>query len=127
MPEWIAQNIGTVLTVGGSIAVAIIMGVVGPIWAKNHTPRQPIPIQDVWTENRNLRADLISTEDRFDDLEKKYHRVHAAFNAAWAYVERLINAWGAPHVPSLTPTERRRINAVSEDTDTPGAGTPVTH
>lgn len=125
MPEWIAQNIGTALTVGGSIIVAIIAAV-GGWWAKNHAPRQPIPIQDVWTENRALRADLLSTERRYDELEEKYWAVRDALYALRAYVRRVRTAWGVhATIPSMTASEHRKLAAVVDDTETPGAGTPA--
>jgi hypothetical protein len=124
MPEWLAQNIGTVLTVGGSIIVTIVGGVFA-IWAKNHAPRQPVPIQDVWSENRALRADLVSTEKRYDELEEKYRKARDALTAMWAYVRRLKHHWGQTPIPTLTPSERRAVHAVIDDLDTPGTGTPV--
>jgi len=124
MPEWLAQNVGTALTVGGSIIVAII-GLVGAIWAKTHTPKQPIPIQDVWTENRSLRADLISEEKRYGELEDRYRAARDAIDALRAYVARLIAAWGVQPLPTMTTSERHKVAAVINDTDTPGDGTPA--
>lgn len=124
MPEWIAQNIGTVLTVGGSIAVAVI-GVIGAVWAKSHTPKQPIPIQDVWTENRALRADLTGTERERDDYKDRYEAARDAARALWAYLTRLRDSWGHEPIPQMTAWERRKVQAVITDTDTPSAGTPA--
>jgi hypothetical protein len=124
MPEWIAQNVGTALTVGGSIIVAVVGGVFG-IWAKHHSPRQPIPIQDVWSENRALRADLVATENRYDDLEDRYRKARDALAVMWDYVRRLRANWGRTPIPVLTSSERRAVAAVIEDLDTPNTGTPV--
>ena len=124
MPEWIAQNIGTALTVGGTIIVAII-GAIGAWWAKNHTPKQPIPIQDVWTENRLLRADLAGTERERDAYKDRYEAARDAARALWAYLTRLRDSWGHTPVPTMTAWERRKVQAVITDTDTPPAGTPA--
>jgi hypothetical protein len=125
MPEWIAQNVGTALTVGGSIVVAVVGGVFG-IWAKHHAPRQPIPIQDVWSENRSLRTDLLGAEKRYDDLELQHRKVIAALEVLWRYVQRVKTAWGLrPDMPQLTAAERRALHPHIEDIDTPSAGTPV--
>lgn len=124
MPEWLAQNIGTALTVGGSIVVAIIGGLFA-VWAKNHVPKQPIPIQDVWTENRALRDDLRTSEKHYGELDDRHRVLRDAFDALHAYVARLIAAWGLGPLPAMTPSERRKIAAVADDTDTPAAGTPV--
>jgi hypothetical protein len=125
MPDWLAANIGTVLTVGGSITVAIIAGGFG-LWAKNHTPKQPVPIQDVWSENRSLRADLLGVERRFDLLDIDYRKALTALDVLWRYVQRVKNAWGnQPDMPALTATERRTLASLIDDIDTPGAGSPV--
>jgi hypothetical protein len=126
MPDWLAQNIGTVLTVGGSILIAIITGAFA-LWAKNHTPKQPVPIQDVWSENRSLRADLLGVERRFDLLDVDYRKVLNALDVLWRYVQRVRAAWGThPTMPALTPAERRTLSPLIEDLDTNGAGSPVT-
>lgn len=124
MPDWMAENIGTVLTVGGSVLVAIIAGAFG-LWAKNHTPRQPVPIQDVWSENRSLRADLLGVEARLDDLDTETRKLRDGLGVLWRYVQRLRLAWGQPTMPALTPGERRTLAPLIEDIDTPGTGTPV--
>ena len=132
MPEWISQNIGTVLVVGGSVLVAVISGAFG-LWAKHHTPKQPVPITDVWAENRALRDDLSEVNQRLDQLqedfrtfrEEKYtesRELKHGLEVLWAYVERIRAAWGTvTDMPTLTPAERRALAHVIEDLDTPGA------
>jgi len=124
MPDLMAENIGTVLTVGGSILVALIAGGFG-LWAKNHTPRQPVPIQDVWSENRSLRADLRDVETRLDDLDDLSRKLRDGLGVLWRYVQRLKLAWGQPTMPALTPSERRALAPLIDDVDTPGSGTPA--
>lgn len=123
--DWLAENAGTALTVGGSIVVAIIAAV-GALWAKHHTPRQPVPIQDVWSENRSLRADLLGAEDRFETLDAKHRKALDALAALWRYVERVRAAWGVrTHMPSLTPAERRTLASLIADADTQTTDIPV--
>ncbi|MFF8187745.1 hypothetical protein ACF044_10855 [Microbacterium sp. NPDC016588] len=124
MPDWLSDNIGTVLTVGGSVLVAIIAGAFG-IWAKSHTPRQPVPIQDVWTENRSLRGDLRLTEERVEELDTENRRLRDGLDVLWRYIQRLRVAWGRPTVPTLTASERRILAPLIEDIDTPATGTPA--
>ncbi|MDF2992099.1 MAG: hypothetical protein K0S37_2613 [Microbacterium sp.] len=125
MPDWLADNIGTVLTVGGSVLVAIIAGAFA-LWAKHHTPRQPVPIQDVWSENRSLRADLLGVEQRLEVLDGNYRSVLDGISVLWRYVERIKVAWGVqPDMPTLTAAEHRTLARVIEDIDTPAAGTPA--
>jgi hypothetical protein len=96
--DWVSQNVGTILTVGGSIVVAVIT-VAGAAWAKNHTPKQPVPIQDVWGENRTLRTELREVRDAFDAL--------------FDWAERAIRLWGASvSVPLFTKSERDTISKV---------------
>lgn len=124
MADLVAQNIGTVLTVGGSVLVAIIAGAFG-IWAKNHTPRQPVPIQDVWTENRSLRADLRDVEERLNEIDDLSRGLRDGLGVLWRYVQRLKLAWGQPTMPALTAAERRTLAPLVDDIDTPGNGTPL--
>lgn len=65
MSDWVSLNAGTVITVGGSVVVAVIGGAF-MVWAKNHTPAAPTPIQDVWDENRTLRSEIRDLENAFD-------------------------------------------------------------
>lgn len=116
MPDWVTDNIGTILTVGGSIVVAILT-IVGGLWAKNHTPRQPVPIQDVWSENRSLRADLLSVEERLDALDTDTRKLRDGLGVLWRYVQRLRLAWGRPTIPALTPSERRTLAPLIDDLD----------
>lgn len=98
MPDWLENNIGTLLTVGGSVVVAII-GLIGALWVKHHTPKQPIPITDVWGENRTLRRELAELRDAFDAL--------------FAWAERAIHQWGASlNVPLFTKGERALISKI---------------
>lgn len=124
MPDWLDENIGTVLTVGGSIVVALI-ALVGGVWAKHHTPRQPVPIQDVWSENRSLRADLREVEERLNDIDDLSRGLRDGLGVLWRYVQRLKLAWGQPTMPALTAAERRTLAPLVEDLDTPGDGNPV--
>lgn len=127
MPDWIEQNAGTVLTVGGSVVVAIIT-VIGAVWAKYHTPRQPVPIQDVWGENRTLRGELEKARVVNDDLSDDLRRLRDGLSALWRYVSRIGDAWGVQDaMPALTPDERRALVAaeVLDDRDSPGASVPA--
>lgn len=118
MPEWLSDNIGTVLTVGGSVIVAVIAAI-GGFWAKNHTPRQPVPIQDVWSENRSLRADLLSVEARLDEIDTETRKLRDGLGVLWRYVQRLRLAWGRPTIPALSASERRILTPLIDDLDDP--------
>lgn len=125
MPDALGPHLGTILTIGGSILVAIIGGVFG-LWAKFHSPKQPVPIQDIWSENRSLRADLLAEEGRYDDLDRNYRAALVGLDLLWRYVQRIRRAWGStPTMPTLTTAERRKLAPLIEDIDTPGTGTPV--
>lgn len=116
--DWLAENAGTVLTVGGSIAVAVVAGAFG-LWAKHHTPRQPVPIQDIWSENRSLRADLLGMEERFRALDVNYEKAVDIVAVLWRYIQRIQAAWGVHgHMPTLSPAERRTIAPLITDADT---------
>lgn len=122
---WFEQNAGTIITVGGSVIVAVVAGAFA-LWAKHHTPRQPVPIQDVWSENRSLRADLIGVEGRLDDLDRLHRTALDAISILWRYVERIKGAWGIQAaMPVLSPAERRTLSAVITDADTPTSPTPT--
>lgn len=123
--DWLAENAGTALTVGGSIVVAIIT-VIGALWAKHHTPRQPIPIQDVWSENRSLRADLIGMEARFKALDVDYERSVDIVAVLWRYVQRIQATWGLQaQMPRLSSAERRAIAPLVTDLEPTTAAVPV--
>jgi hypothetical protein len=114
---WMENNPGLVLTVGGSIVVAIIGGVFG-LWAKNHTPKTPVPIQDVWGENRALRGDLRAVEASIEELREEYHDVKEAFGGLWSYMGRVRDAWGRqPEMPRLTVMEKRKLATVVEESE----------
>lgn len=116
MPDWFTDNIGTVLTVGGSVLVAVLTGIFA-LWAKSHTPRQPVPIQDVWSENRSLRDDLRGVEARLDELDTETRKLRDGLGVLWRYVQRLRLAWGRPTIPALTSSERRILAPLIEDID----------
>lgn len=117
MPDWLQNNLGLVITVSGSIIVAVIGGIFG-LWAKNHSPKTPVPIQDIWGENRALRGDLRAIETRVTAVEKESHAVREAFEALWDYMGRLRWAWGQEtEMPRLTATEKRKITAILEETE----------
>lgn len=104
MNDWVALNAGTVITVGGSVVVAVIGGGF-MVWAKNHTPAAPTPIQDVWDENRTLRAEI-------RDLEN-------AFDVGFRWIEQAVRDWntGRP-LPQFTDEDKAIIGKIRRAPDT---------
>jgi len=102
--SFLAENFGTIITVGGSVMVAIIGGGFA-LWAKNHTPKQVVPIQDVWAENRTMRNEI-------RDLEN-------AFDVAFRWMERAIRDWntGRP-LPEFTREDEQVIGKIRHAPDT---------
>lgn len=99
---------GLVITAGASVAVALI-GAIAMVIAKRSS--SPVPIQDVWAENRQLNAEK-------DAIEKKYYDVLDAFNVAISWIERAINSDhnGRP-LPEFTTEERDVIGKVRRAPD----------
>lgn len=129
----LVQNLGTILTVGGSVVVAFIGGM-SLIWAKGKAPaREPVPIQDIWEENRQvtreyreLRGKHGELEDKFDGLADEFKKYRTerdaevkitrhAVEILWNYVERIKAAWGSDAMPNLTPDERNILTQVIAD------------
>lgn len=94
---------GLVITAGASVAVALI-GAVSMVIAKRSS--SPVPIQDVWAENRQLNAEK-------DVLEQKHREVLDAFNVAISWIERAIrNDHDGRPLPEFTSDERDVIGKV---------------
>lgn len=100
-----AANLGTILTVGGSVLVALIGGFF--MLKARRTPAAPdeVPIQDVWQENRNLRADAKQDRTEITTLSD-------AFDALYAWVQRALQIWGMGDPPPFTDEERAAIQKV---------------
>lgn len=136
--EFLQANLGVFVTVGGSIAVALI-GAAGLVWAKGRSPgREPVPVQDIWAENRQLTADYRTVNRAYDELRLEHRNLEDRFDALsdeiraykqekdaelrvtrhavevlWEYVERIKAAWGGGgKVPALTSEERRVLTQV---------------
>lgn len=111
MSEWLAANAGTVITVGGSVVVAVIGGAF-MVWAKRHTPATPVTVPDVWGENRKLREEADSDHLRIREFED-------AFAVAFRWMERAIRDWntGKP-IPEFTDEEKQVIGKVRRAPDT---------
>jgi hypothetical protein len=109
--EWLMQNPGTVVTVGGSIVVAVIGGAF-MVWAKHHTPAVPVSVPDVWGENRKLREEADERTDRIREFED-------AFAVAFRWMERAIRDWntGKP-VPEFSDEEKQVIGKIRRAPDT---------
>jgi hypothetical protein len=139
----VQQYAGTILTVGGSVTVALI-GAYAMIRARKASPgREPVPIQDIWEENRlvtkdyrDLRREHGELEEKFTALSSEVREYKAAKDAEvkitrhaveilWNYVERIKLAWGSDRMPSLSHEERSVLNQVIEDVTTPPAGIPL--
>lgn len=119
LEDIVANNLGTIATVGGSVMVALIAAM-GAVWAKRARPGTDVPIKDIWEENRNLvkdandsRAAQRRAEDRRDDYV-------AAFDVVWRYLHRIRSAWGVrDHMPELSPADRDVVSRVVEDVAAP--------
>jgi hypothetical protein len=93
---------GLVITAGASVAVALI-AMLGTLIAKRSST--PVPIQDVWKENRELRAEFRNMQVGFDVL---FH-----------WMERAISTWGDPGGPPVfTDQDRAALEKVRAAPDT---------
>lgn len=122
----ITANLGTIMTVGGSIIVAAI-ATMGAVWAKRARPGStPVPIQDVWEENRLLVTDAKVARSENRRLGRKFDDALLAVEILWRYVERLRVAWGQQdRIPTLPAEDRAVVGRVLEDVTTPPDGVPV--
>ncbi len=94
---------GLVITAGASVLVALI-GAGAMLVAKRSS--SPVPIQDVWAENRQLNAEK-------DVLEQRNRDILDAFNVAISWIERAIsNDHNGKPLPEFTSDERNVIGKV---------------
>lgn len=126
LDEAIASNLGTIMTVGGSIVVAFI-ATMGAVWAKRARPgSEPVPIQDVWEENRLLLSDAKTARNENRRLERKVDEAIAAVDVLWRYVQRIRVVWpDETPLPELSPRDKDIVARVIEDVTTPPAGIPA--
>lgn len=101
-PALTVTIIVAVIAVIGSVIVALI--------------RKPVSVQDLWSENRSLRADLTAQERRLDDIETKYEErdkerqrtigiVATALDVVWNHLQLMQLQWGKGPMPELDPAE----------------------
>lgn len=120
--DFVAANSGTLITVGGSMVVALIGGY-WMVQARRTPPgREPIPVKDLWEENRLTRKeahDVRVENERLADVARDHEE---AVIVLWRFVQRLIDAWGTFPRPIMTKRERSVVGRVIEDVSTPGEG-----
>jgi hypothetical protein len=123
--DLLTQYAGTILTVGGSIGVAFIGGY-AMVRARKASPgREPVPIQDIWVENRRAREEADRERAENIALERRVANQGSAIVVLWRYVQHLTGSWGQPEMPQLSREDRTVIDRVVEDVNTPPAGTPA--
>jgi hypothetical protein len=119
-----AADVGTIMTVGGSIVVAAI-GAYAMIRARRVEPgREPVPLRDIWAENRSAREEADRERDEKHALERMVTNQGSAIVVMWSYIGRLIDSWGTAAMPKLTRNEQAVIDRVIEDVTTPESGIP---
>lgn len=114
----IANNLGTIATVGGSVMVALIAAM-GAVWAKRARPGSDVPIKDIWQENRNLVKDATSAREAARHAEDRRDDAVAAAEILWRYVQRLRDAWGTTRpVPVLSLRDREAVARIVDGVST---------
>lgn len=120
--DWVATYSGQILTVGVPVMVVSISSYAMIKARKN---REPVPIPEVWKENRLSRQEADDARDANAMLERKVTNQGTAIIVLWDYVQRLLDRWGEPTAPNLSRSEKAIIERVIEDVNTPAAGVPV--
>jgi hypothetical protein len=119
-----ALDAGTLMTVGGSIIVAAI-GAYAMIRARRVEPgREPVPLRDIWAENRSAREEADRERAENVALERMVTNQGTAIVVMWTYIGRLIDSWGTPTMPRLTRNEQAVIDRVIDDITTAESGIP---
>lgn len=123
--EFVEMYAGQIITIGGSLCAALI-GAGAMVRARRATPgREPVPLRDIWEENRLTRKEADAARDENLALERREINQGMALVVMWRYVGRLIDSWGSPAMPKLTRGERAAIERVVEDISTPPEGTAL--
>lgn len=120
--EWLAENAGQMLVIGVPLGVASISAY-AMVKAKRN--REPVPIPEVWKENRLSRQEADDARDANALLERKVTNQGTALIVLWDYVQRLLDRWGEPTAPRLSRSEKAIIERVIEDVNTPPEGVPM--
>lgn len=113
----IANNLGTIATVGGSVMVALIAAM-GAVWAKRARPGSDVPIKDIWQENRNLVKDATSAREAARHAEDRRDDAVAAAEILWRYVQRIRDAWGSHSMPVLSLRDREAVARIVDGVST---------
>lgn len=110
MPGWVVPLASIIVAVVGAVGLIVV-----------RRTRGPVAIQDLWAENRQLRADLQALEEKVDGLlhtretQLTVNRIMGeGFDALSAGVARLTSQ------PTFTPAELAAISrarALREDDD----------
>lgn len=113
LPGWVIPGASVIVAIIGAIALIVV-----------RRTRGPVAIQDLWTENRQLRADMTTLEEKVDRLiagketQLTVNRIMSeGFDALSGYVERITERGKKP---SYTPTEHNaieRARALRSDDD----------
>jgi hypothetical protein len=103
LPGWVIPGASVIVAIIGAIALIVV-----------RRTRGPVAIQDLWTENRQLRTDMTSLEAKVDKLiasketQLTVNRIMSeGFDALSGYVERTTEQG---HQPSYTSSEALAIH-----------------
>lgn len=104
------------MTAGTSVAVALI-GAYAMFRAKKVPPgREPVPLKDIWEENRLTRHEADLERDEKIALERRVANLATAAVVMWDYIIRLTDNWGSDRpMPKLSRTERAAIDRVLDE------------
>lgn len=106
--------------VPASTVIAAILALAGVVIV-NRT-RKPVATQELWAENRSLRAEVREQGDRIDSIEDKFERrdqarqrtiriLGSGFDALLHYLERIRPEWGkGDAMPAFTDAEHAAID-----------------
>lgn len=86
------QLLGLVITAGASVLVALIGGNALVKAKRTPAPAEPVPVQDVWEENRKVRNEI-------RELRGELRTVHGALGVSLRWMQRAIRDWGTGYPP----------------------------
>lgn len=111
IPGWVVPGASVLVAVIGALALMIVRLI-----------RGPVAIQDLWTENRELRKDLKSLETKVDGLiadresQLTVNRIMGeGFDALSGYVERTTEHGMKPTYTHAEHTAIERARALRSD------------